>query len=94
MFLRYLTIICPDSFGHVGKQQNYKVKNYNNFKNYDVINGETNHYNIYCLISPKVKTMIIMIFGQLIEFNIFFLKNLTQKEEKITSPDPFLKIQN
>ena len=38
--------------------------------------------------------MIIMIFGQLIEFNIFFLKNLTQKEEKITSPDPFLKIQN
>ena len=45
LFVLEMFQFCPYYFGNAGKQLDKKVKF--NFKNYDVINWETNNYNTH-----------------------------------------------
>ena len=61
-----------------------------NFKIYDITDWTINNYNIHILRS---KGNQLMMFGQLIEYNLInvFLKNHTQNVMEKLVPDPFVE---
>ena len=87
--LRFLNF-CLSFFGHVGNWLDKQAKV--NYETYDVAGRKTIKLHILPNIS-RSKVILIMKFGQLIEYNmkIIFLEKSYTKCGEETSPRPFSK---